>query len=153
MDDGLRIAYSEVFEILKYMDKELVSKIPIELLNNFKNNRIRNYKVKIDKNDIFNRKNISRQTLSILGYLNLNYWVDENKKSELKSLYRKNEYEYSENLKNKYPIDVFKNNQTTINKNDNSIEKKALIEYKQNNLFAKFIEMIRNIFFKKRNRN
>ena len=39
--------YSEVYEILKYMNKEVVMKIPIEILEKIKNKRDLNYKSKI----------------------------------------------------------------------------------------------------------
>ena len=44
-----RAVYSEVFEILKYMDKTDVMKIPIEILTKIKNNKDENYISKIDK--------------------------------------------------------------------------------------------------------
>ena len=58
MEDNMSIAYAEVFEILGYMDKELVMKIPIELLQVFKNKRSTTFKSKINKNDIFLLLNI-----------------------------------------------------------------------------------------------
>ena len=151
MEESLKIAYSEIFEILKYLDKTLINKIPNELIEYFENNRIHDYKTRIDKTDIFNKNNISRQTLSILAYLNLNYWVDKNKKEHLKKIYRKNEFEYSEKLKDQYPIDVFKDNKN-INKTDLSDEK-ALIEYQPGNIFVRIINILKNVLFKKRNRD
>lgn len=151
MGESLKNAYSEIFEILKYMDKTLVNKIPKELIECFENNRIHNYKTRIDKTDIFNKNNISRQTLSILAYLNLNYWVDDNKKEQLKKIYRKNEFEYSEKLKVQYPVDVFRN-KNDINKTD-SCDEKSLIEYKQENIFIRIINILKKVLLKKRNRD
>ena len=61
MNENIRIAYSEVFEILRNMNKQLVMKIPIEILESFKANRKLDYISNIDKNDIFNKNNISKE--------------------------------------------------------------------------------------------
>ena len=44
------VIYSEVFEILKNIDKKMVMKIPEEILENIKNNKDTNYKEHIDWN-------------------------------------------------------------------------------------------------------
>lgn len=155
MEDKIKIAYSEIFEILKYMDKSQVMKIPIEILENFKENRLRNYKSKINKDDIFNKNNISRETLSILGYLNLNYWSNEEKKKDLLALYRKNEFELSEKNKEQYDNIFHKKDvkQNTLNKNPLNKET-GLIEYKKTNLFILIFNKIKNYFnLKKQKRN
>ena len=61
--------YAEVYEILSYMDKMTVMKVPIELLKIIKNNKNENYKTLVDKNDIFNMKNISDETRHVLAWL------------------------------------------------------------------------------------
>lgn len=155
MEDKIKIAYSEIFEILKYMDKSQVMKIPIEILENFKENRLQNYKSKINKDDIFNKNNITRETLSILGYLNLNYWSNEEKKKDLLALYRKNEFELSEKNKEQYDNIFHKKDveQNTLNKNPLN-EEKGLIEYKKANLFILIFNKIKSYFnLKKQKRN
>ena len=49
--------YKELYEILSYMDKITVMKIPLEILQNIKKYKNNYYKTKIDKKDIFNEKN------------------------------------------------------------------------------------------------
>ena len=65
--------YTEVFEILSYMDKMTVMKIPVELLKFIRDNRNENY----------NMKNISEETKHFLAWLDVNYWMDEEKKNRL----------------------------------------------------------------------
>lgn len=151
MEDKIKIAYSEIFEILKYMDKSQVMKIPIEILENFKENRLQNYKSKINKDDIFNKNNITRETLSILGYLNLNYWSSNVKKRDLLALYRKNEYELSKRNEEQYD-NIFHNknlDQNTFDKNPLN-EEKWLVEYKKTNLFILIFNKIKSYFNLKR---
>lgn len=91
MEENRRNAYTEVFEILKNMDRKLVMKIPIEIVKTIKDNRNIEYKVKIDKNDIFNKKNISKRALNILGWLQINYLSEKDEKMKLINKYIKNE--------------------------------------------------------------
>lgn len=96
METDSKNAYTEVFEILKNMDRKLVMKIPIEIVKTIKDNRNIEYKVKIDKNDIFNKKNISKKALNILGWLQINYLAEKDEKIKLMQKYMKNE------IKNKF---------------------------------------------------
>ena len=91
MENYSKSAYTEVFEILKNMDRKLVMKIPIEIVKVIKDNRDLEHKVKIDKNDIFNKKNISKKALNILGWLQINYLTEKDEKIKLIQKYMKNE--------------------------------------------------------------
>ena len=66
--------YKELYEILSYMDKATVMKIPIEILQTIKNNKDDGYITQIDKNDIFNEKNVNRETIDLLCYFYKHYW-------------------------------------------------------------------------------
>lgn len=66
--------YKELYEILSYMDKITVMKIPMDMLQNIKNRKNNSYKTKIDKNDIFNENNVSRETIDLLCYFYMHYW-------------------------------------------------------------------------------
>lgn len=77
--------YSEVFEILSYMNKEEVMKIPMEILKNIEERRNRNYISKIEQYDIFNFDNISKQTIEVLAWLDVNFWMESSKVKKLKN--------------------------------------------------------------------
>ena len=66
--------YKELHEILSYMDKITVMKIPIEILQTIKKNKDDRYITQIDKNDIFNEKNVNRETIDLLCYFYKHYW-------------------------------------------------------------------------------
>lgn len=66
--------YKELYEILSYMDKMTVMKIPMDILQNIKKHKNNNYKTKIDKNDIFNENNVSQETIDLLCYFYMHYW-------------------------------------------------------------------------------
>lgn len=73
-------SFEELYEILSLMDKAIVMKIPEDILNNIKQKRNCKYKTRIDRNDIFNKHNMSEETLNLLCYIDYNFWMDKNKK-------------------------------------------------------------------------
>ena len=66
--------YKELYEILSYMDKVTVMKIPIEILQTIKKKKDNKYITKIDKKDIFNEKNVNRETIDLLCYFYKHSW-------------------------------------------------------------------------------
>lgn len=68
--------YKELYEILSYMDKVTVMKIPISILQTIKNKKDNRYITKIDKDDLFNEHNVNRETIDILCYLYKHYWCN-----------------------------------------------------------------------------
>lgn len=79
--------YSEVYEILSYMNKSIVMKVPVEILGVIKENRNLNYVSKIDKEDLFNLNNLSKDAINVLAWLDVNYWMDNEKKEKIKISY------------------------------------------------------------------
>ncbi len=88
--------YSEVYEILSYMNKSIVMKVPVEILEVIKENRNMEYVSKIDKADLFNLNNISKDTINVLAWLDVNYWIDKEKREKINSSYGNN-FEKSNN--------------------------------------------------------
>ena len=66
--------YKELFEILSYMDKTTVMKIPIDILQTIKDNKDDSYITHVDKDDIFNENNVNTETIDILCYFYKYYW-------------------------------------------------------------------------------
>ena len=140
--------YSEVYEILKYMNKEVVMKVPIEILDNIKNKRDLNYKSQIDKEDIFNPKNVLPETIEVLNWIDFNFWMAEDKKVELIQAVRKKEIEDNKVKKQKYDPNVIfsKNDEEDFGKkNDLELKDVSIAEVKRENLFKKLISNIKRI--------
>ena len=140
-----RKAYTELLEILKRVEPELLSKIPKKLLNYFEQYKSNEYEYIYDDNLSLSDQKLNSITLSLLAMLNLNYWCkDEAHKKELLELYSDNERKYQEELKEKYNIDnVFKERQVS------SIpvaENMQIIEYKKPAWYKKIFESILSIF-------
>ena len=138
------MAYTEVLNVLNYIEKEYFDKVPKKLIDFFEKNSLE-YPMCFDANGDFK---VSKLAEEILCYINLEYWCDQKEKEKLIEIYKKNDEKYSEaydikkvlqNRKNKENEDLDKN---TMLNNQNS-----LIEVKEN-IFQKIINKIKN-FFKK----
>lgn len=137
--------YEEVYEVLSYMDKITVMKIPDFILKKIKDNRNVDYKTKINKNDIFNEQNLSKESVDFLYWLNYTYLIDNSQKNNIdkkitkisaKQEEQKREQYNSQNLfKNKQPI--VKNQSTTTT---------SIVEYNEKNFLQKIFDKIKRIF-------
>lgn len=67
-------SYKELYEILSYMDKLTVMKIPIKTLQEIKRKKDNNFVTRVDKYDIFNEKNVNTETIDMLCYFYKEYW-------------------------------------------------------------------------------
>lgn len=149
MNNLKSIALSEVYDILKYMNKMSVMKIPTEILEYIRNNKNIEFISNVDKNDIFNKNNISKEALCILAWLDLNYLASEDSKKIKLKIYNENETRYQEILKEK---DIFNNSRSVkfkeIDKNINQLdvtkEEMQIIEYNESKI-DKFISFIKNL--------
>lgn len=128
----MKKAYSEVSEILKYIDNELVNKIPKEIINVIENEKDKEYNATINPNIPLEEQNLLPETISILAMLKLDYWCEsKEEKDELLSILNKNELEFSEKNREKYDIErIFekrkKNTEIAIIPNKESYFKKIL---------------------------
>lgn len=122
--------YEEVYQILKNMNKATVMRVPNNVLNNIINNRNSNFKTRIDKKDLFNQENISKEAMDLICYIAYNYWLDSDEKRKIdiinQDFYRESEKEKSK----KYNPDNLFNKNKELNlqiQKDN-----FLTEYKDN---------------------
>ena len=94
--------YQEVYEILSYMDKSTVMKIPLGILEEINEKRDINYISRINPEDLFNELNVARETIVFIAWLDYNYWANDQEKEELYKTFLSNQYEYEEDLKRRF---------------------------------------------------
>ena len=136
--------YEELFEILAQMDKQTVMKIPEEILNNIKSRRNKDYKTRIDRNDLFNESNINKETVDLLCWLDYNYWMNESEKDNIKHIISSN-YEKENDLKRqKYNPDIIFTEKTFKELVDNSNEE--LAEIPKDSFFTKLKNLFSRLF-------
>ncbi len=140
-------AYVEVLEIIKYMEPELVKKIPQKLIQFFEEHKDENYHFKFDENTDIENQKISIEAGSILAILMLNYIADEQEKNEINKILTENEKKYEEELREKYnPDNLFKKKE--IKQDDNLEEQHSLVIVENKPWYKKIFEKIKNIFKK-----
>lgn len=135
--------YSEVYEILSYMDKSTVMKIPSEILEKIKEKRNKFYISNIDPNDIFNSQNVKKQTIDVLVCLDVNFWMTDEKKKKLKEKY------YRKNIlqQEMYNADnIFKKSKN--NEYQNAVEEVSIVEYEEKNFWQKICANLKKMFKK-----
>ena len=74
LDIEYRNAISEILEILKYTDKELVDKIPKSLLNFWQRNKSKTYEPKLNHNKELSQMNLLPKTRAIIAMLYTQYF-------------------------------------------------------------------------------
>ncbi len=123
MENELSQAYSEVYEILKYIPMSYLNKIPKDVLNIFKNKRDKNYKVKINPNLPLENQKLKRKTLILLSVLNLDYWCEPDEREEILNIYWKNEKESYVVVNDDEDIDSSSNTGLMVYREESFIER------------------------------
>lgn len=143
LDNRYKSAFKEVSEILKYMDEELVNKIPTKFITFLQENMSKEYDFKINENIALEEQNISREAENILALLYRNYWATEEEKQEFARLDEQERKSNDEKLQK-----IFKN---TINEFDKEENKDTqIVNVNNDNFFKKIINKLKK-FFRKNN--
>lgn len=139
LDTEIKKAYSEVYEILKMVDKEYFDRIPKKFVEFLEREKYNNYIPNINENIPLEEQKLLNDTINILAMIKLDYWCSsEEEKSELLKLLNENEKKHRENINEKYnPENIF---EKTTNR-----ENKDLVEVKEKKWRKKFWDMFRNI--------
>lgn len=80
MKENYPKAYTEVLEIMNYMPKEDVNKIPKEMIEMFENKRDKSYVFNIKEIDDFTNLNILDETKAIIVNIFRDYWATPEQK-------------------------------------------------------------------------
>lgn len=119
--------YEELYEVLRYMDKPTVMKIPESILRNILEKRNKEFETRIDKNDLFKEENMSKEAVDILCWLEYKFLMSEENKKEidkiknrkLKEMENKN-YDLNNLFKKKEIAEAHINNIQLIEKKEKS---------------------------------
>lgn len=135
----------EVDEVLNYLSEENLNKIPEDIRNLIKENKDKNYTWKFDETKELKDQKLSKDTIIILSYLNMEYLLNEEQKKLMEQIYELNEKKQIEERKEKYKLDeIFKNKETT-NQQINEIkdiQEQSIIKYNEN-VFKRIIKKIK----------
>ena len=131
------IAFREVVEILKRLQEEDYTKVPLEMIEVLEDNADPNYEVNYDPKIPLDEQNISNEAKVIIALFFKTYWADE-KQKEIIENYDRSQLNILEILKSEqYGSDVFKNDEEEVE------EKEQLPVVK-----TSFIDKIKNLINK-----
>lgn len=135
----------EVDEILNYLSKEDLMKIPEEIRLAIKDNKDKEYLWKYDETKPLKDQDVSRDTIAFLSYLNMEYLLNEEQKDFMHQLHEFNERKLEEEKSKKYnPDDLFKNKHFE-EKEIQNVEGQSLVVY-EDNIFKKIFNKVKNFF-------
>lgn len=140
MENNLKTAYSEIYEILNLIDNEYTNKIPIKVKELIINEKDSSFRPNILTNIPLEKQKLQKETFTILTILYLNYWCEsESEKQEIINLcnnvdiLNREKYSYDNLFKKNKKIAI----QEVIEEKNNS-----LVEYKES-IFAKILNRIK----------
>ena len=142
MENNYPKAYKEVLEILKYVPKESVNKIPQTIIDTFYAKMDNNYNFSIDINKTFEEQELLVETKAILANIYRDYWATPEEKAKIRAKEQSDMQIINEEKKKKYSVDVFKKENTK--KQDTVNENNLQAEVKKEKIYEKMLK-----FFKK----
>jgi len=136
----------EVDEILNYLSEEDLLKIPQEIKQAIKEAKDKEYIWKYDENKPLKDQNVSRDTIVILSYLNMEYLLNDEQKQLMGQIHKLNEKNFEQENAAQYKEELFKNDRQK-EKNDEiySAQKKELIKYEEK-FYKKIINKLKSFF-------
>ena len=130
MEKDNRNAYSEVIEILKFLDDEKkLEALPIEMLEVLKSKANPEYKLQISKDIPLEEQNLQPETLSILAWIVTKYWneeINENNENESSNV----QEEIENNIENEQETERDESEENNLEE----IEQKEKIDNEKSNL-------------------
>lgn len=147
MEDNYSKAYKEVIEILNFIPKESVDKIPQTIINTFKAKMDRNYNFKVDINKSFDEQDLLDETKAIFANIFRDYWATPYQKERIEAKEKYDRQKIEEEKLKRYNTD---NLFSKREKSDDEVKTKGNIvnqlpmKIKKERFYEKFIKFIKN---------
>ena len=151
MENNYPKAYKEVVEILKYVPKESVDKIPQTILDTFNAKMDNTYNFSVDINKSFEEQELLDETKAIFANIFRDYWATPYQKERIQAREKYEWQKIEEEKHAKYDGDIFKtvknNKIKNETKEENVVNSNNLpIEAKKENFYQKIIKFFKNMF-------
>ena len=142
--------YSEVYSILNLLGEEYIKKLPENLFNMIKEEKLDSYSPNYTLSLDSLNKNVKKDTLAMISLFHLKYWCDsEDEKQKLRKLFKSNDDKHQEELRKNYnPDNIFKKSIKETDVHNDNVSKANIQIYKEP-LFKALINKIKAIFTKK----
>ena len=147
MENNYPKAYKEVVEVLKFIPKESVDKIPQAIIDTFKARMDNDYNFKVDTNKSFEEQNLLEETKAIFANIFRDYWATPYQKERIKAKEKYDRQIIEEEKKKRYSMeDIFKNKEYIGLNEKNNFERNLPVEIKEKKIYYKLIEFMKKIF-------
>ena len=146
ISESTRKAYTEVDNFIELLDEYYKNKIPKKLREFFKNEKEEKYIKNIYRNIPIKEQNLLQETLSIIAFLNLQYWCDdEEERKRLRKIYTENEKTSMKQMRLKYDVNnIFRERRKEVIEEETK-DNVAMIRYKDS-LIQRIVNKIKKIF-------
>jgi len=150
MENNYPKAYKEVVEILKYVPKESIDKIPQTMIDTFNAKMDNTYSFSIDINKNFEDQELLEETKALLANIFRDYWATPYQKERIQAKERYDMEKIEEEKRAKYNNDIFKTKENNKTENEteegNTNSNNLPIEVKKERFYEKIINFFRKIF-------
>ena len=149
LEDNYSKAYKEVIEVLNFVPKESVDKIPQTMIDTFKAKMDKDYDFKVDINKSFEEQELLDETKAILANIFRDYWATPYQKEKIEAKERHDRKKAEENKRKQYnPDDIFKKRQTSDEsiKDKEDLNNNFPIEVEKKNFYEKIINFFKKLF-------
>ncbi len=146
MEDNYPKAYKEVMEILNFVPKESVDKIPQTMLDTFNVKMDKEYVFIVDINKSFEEQNLLEETKAIFANIFRDYWATPYQKERIEAKEKYDRQKIEEEKKAKYnPDDIFnKRNKVDVEEKIEETNTNNLpIEIKKEKFYEKLVKFIK----------
>lgn len=119
MENNFHKAYKEILELLKYMPKKDVEKIPEEMIYTFKMKMDTEHQFEIDESIPLDKQDFLEETKDILSNMFRDYWATPRQREKILAREKLEKEKLEEERRKKYnPDNIFKNTYTDPNPRD-----------------------------------
>lgn len=147
MEDNYSKAYKEVIEVLNFVPKESVDKIPQTMIDTFKAKMDNDYDFKVDINKSFEEQDLLDETKAIFANIFRDYWATPYQKERIEAKEKYDRQKMEEEKRERYNTDNLFNNRKTNNygeETQESITNNLPMEIKKEKFYEKLIKFIKN---------
>lgn len=146
MENNCYKAYKEVIEILKYVPKESVEKIPQSMIETFKMKMDKEYEFKVDINKNFEEQELLLETKAIFANIFRDYWATPTQREKILAKEKYDRAKTEEEKREKYNPDNVFNNKQHEKIQEETEENNLPIEIKKERFFDKIICFFKRLF-------
>ena len=149
MENNYLKAYKEVLEVLKYVPKDSVDKIPKTMIDTFNRKMDNNYIFSIDINKSFEEQELLEETKAILANIFRDYWATPYQKEQILAKEKYDRRKLEERKRILYdPNSIFEKEQINVKHENNKHELNSNlpIEIKKEKFYEKIIHFFKKIF-------